>query len=203
MSNYHWLLDNGHGGLVNGVYVTAGKRSPVWEDGRQLFEGVFNRMVVRRLAELCQNAGIQCTNIVPEEQDIGLGERVWRANQIARTAKCIYLSVHSNAGGGTGWEIWTSIGQTKSDIIADVFFKKAQQFLPTFKMRANTIDGDFDQESNFYVLRETSCPAVLTENLFMDTLNPDCEFLLSPQGVETIAQMHFAAIQEIESTQPI
>jgi N-acetylmuramoyl-L-alanine amidase len=203
MGNYHFLLDAGHGGMVNGVYVTPGKRSPVWEDGRQLFEGVFNRMVVRELAQLCQNAGIQCTNIVPEEQDISLGERVRRANQIARTSKCVYLSIHANAGGGTGWEIWTTVGQTKSDIIADIFFLTAKQHFPMFKMRANMTDGDFDQESNFYVLRETICPAVLTENFFMDTLNPDCEFLMSQQGVTAIAQMHFAAIQQIEATQPI
>ena len=37
------LLDNGHGGIINGEYQTPGKRSPVWADGSQLFEGEFNR----------------------------------------------------------------------------------------------------------------------------------------------------------------
>lgn len=203
MGNYHFLLDAGHGGLVNGVYVTPGKRSPVWPDGRQLFEGVFNRLVVRQIAQLCQNAGIQCTIIVPEEQDISLAERVRRANKIASTGKCIYLSVHSNAGGGTGWEIWTTIGKTKSDIIAEIFYQVAQKHFPTFKMRSDISDGDHDKEENYYVLKNTNCPAILTENFFMDTLKPDCEFIMSPQGVTAIAQMHFAAIQEIETTKPI
>jgi hypothetical protein len=32
----------------------------------------------------------------------------------------------------------------------------------------------------------------------MDTLNPDCEFLMSSCGIETIAQLHFEAIKNIE-----
>ena len=43
------ILDAGHGGLINGVYQTKGKRSPIWPDGRQLFEGVFNRQIVELL----------------------------------------------------------------------------------------------------------------------------------------------------------
>lgn len=203
MSNYHWLLDAGHGGLVNGQYVTPGKRSPVWPDGRQLFEGVSNRIIVRRIAQLCQNAGIRCTILVPEEVDISLGERVRRTNVIASKERCIFISVHSNAGGGTGWEIWTTPGQNNSDKIATIFFNSAKKFLPTFRMRADMTDGDPDQESNFYVIKGAKCPAVLTENLFMDTLNPDCEFLMSPQGVEAIAQLHFDAINVIEQTKPV
>jgi N-acetylmuramoyl-L-alanine amidase len=203
MSKFHYLLDPGHGGMVNGQYATAGKRSPVWEDGRQLFEGVFNRMVVRRIAQLCQNEGIQCTILVPEEQDVSLGERVRRANAIASQHPSIFVSVHANAGGGTGWEVFTTPGLTKSDAVATIFFNSARKFLPTFKMRADFSDGDPDQESNFYVIKNTICPAILTENLFMDTLKPDCEFLMSPQGVETIAQLHFDGIKAVEATIPV
>lgn len=45
------LLDNGHGGIVNGEYQTTGKRSPIWDDGSQLFEGEFNRAIVNRIIE--------------------------------------------------------------------------------------------------------------------------------------------------------
>ena len=48
-SKYLWILDNGHGGMIDGVYQTPGKRSPVWPDGTQLFEGEFNRAIVDRL----------------------------------------------------------------------------------------------------------------------------------------------------------
>ena len=70
------LFIAGHGGLnpKTGKYVTPGKRSPVWPDGRQLFEGVFNREVVSLLHGLCIKEGIEFKNLVPEWQDISLGE---------------------------------------------------------------------------------------------------------------------------------
>ena len=43
---YLWLLDNGHG------ETTPGKRSPIFDDGRQLFEYEFNRAVVTRMGGL-------------------------------------------------------------------------------------------------------------------------------------------------------
>ena len=42
MSKYLYIFDPGHGGLVDGKYQTAGKRSPKFADGKVLFEGVNN-----------------------------------------------------------------------------------------------------------------------------------------------------------------
>jgi N-acetylmuramoyl-L-alanine amidase len=42
------ILDAGHGGIIDGVYQTHGKRSPIWEDGSQYFEGVGNRQIDRK-----------------------------------------------------------------------------------------------------------------------------------------------------------
>lgn len=54
-------------------------------------------------------------------------------------------------------------------------------------------DGDPDIEVDFYILRHTSSPAVLTENLFMD--NPaDCAFLLSPEGQQSLVNLHVDGI---------
>ncbi|MBK8079429.1 MAG: hypothetical protein IPK25_03525 [Saprospiraceae bacterium] len=44
------ILDNGHGGVINGIYQTSGKRSPNWNQGI-LYEGMFNRWVVNRVIE--------------------------------------------------------------------------------------------------------------------------------------------------------
>ena len=46
------ILDNGHG------EETAGKRSPVWGDGSQLFEWEFNRDIVRRIAAMLKADGV-------------------------------------------------------------------------------------------------------------------------------------------------
>ena len=58
MSKYTWLLDPGHGGIIDGVYQTAGKRSPKFPDGSVLYEGEFNRDVVGRIIKLCQDNNI-------------------------------------------------------------------------------------------------------------------------------------------------
>ena len=54
-------------------------------------------------------------------------------------------------------------------------------------------DGDPDQEAAFYLLRHTSCPAVLTENLFMDN-HADCDFLLSKEGQQSFVDLHVDGI---------
>lgn len=188
------ILDNGHG------KETAGKRSPVWADGSQLFEYEFNRDIVRRIAEKLEAENIPYRILVPEENDIGLSERARRANAIAKEngGKAYVLSIHANAGGGTGWEVWTSPGQTAADKIATVFFEEAgREFTPDgWRMRSDYSDGDPDKEANFTILIKTTCPAILTENFFMDT-EKDCRFIMSDAGRERIANMHVAAIKRV------
>lgn len=188
------LLDNGHG------KETAGKRSPVWGDGAQLFEWEFNRDIVRRIAKKLEADGVPYRVLVPEETDIPLVERVKRANEISKenNGKVYVLSIHANAGGGTGWEVYTSPGETKADAIATVFAEEAQRvFVPDgWRVRFDYADGDPDKEEAFYILKHTSCPAILTENFFMDT-EKDCRFIMSDDGREQIADMHVAAIKRV------
>ena len=108
------ILDNGHG------KKTSGKRSPVWPDGSQLFEWEFNRDIVSRICDMLDAVGIRYERLVPEDVDISLKERCRRANAINdRTdGQCFLISIHGNAGGGTGWECYTSPGLTASDEIA-------------------------------------------------------------------------------------
>jgi N-acetylmuramoyl-L-alanine amidase len=60
------------------------------------------------------------------------------------------------------------------------------------------LDGDSDKEANFYILRNTFCPAVLTENLFMDT-ERDCRFIMSESGRDAIAKLHFDGIIKVKA----
>ena len=48
-------------------------------------------------------------------------------------------------------------------------------------------------EANFYILKNTACPAVLTENLFQDN-REDVAYLLSEKGKQTLAQLHIDGI---------
>lgn len=55
-----------------------------------------------------------------------------------------------------------------ADVLATSLYKTVSHHLPGKRLRTNYTDGDPDIESDFYLLRHTSCPAVLTENLFID-----------------------------------
>ncbi len=187
------ILDNGHG------CNTLGKRSPVWSDGRQLFEWEFNRAIVKRIAATLERERIRYHILVPEKSDISLKERVRRVNTYYRTHNqdAFLLSIHANAGGGTGWEAWTSRGTTKSDRIASIFYMEAHKsFGDEWKIRTDWTDNDEDKEADFYILKNTLCPAVLTENFFMDT-ERDCRYIMSERGRQVIADMHVHAIHRI------
>ena len=196
------LLDNGH------ASTTPGKRSPIWDDGYQFFEYEFNRDVVSRIAKELDKLGIKYEIITPEvDKDISLSTRASRANAFCKkygTNNCLFISVHANAcANGTwcnarGWSVYTTKGVTKSDAIATLFFNEAESLLPRFNMttRKDMSDGDPDYEENFTVLYKTLCPAILTENLFMDN-KTDCGFIRTDWGREIIARIHVNAIKKL------
>ncbi len=194
------ILDPGHGGLIDGIPQTKGKRSPEWPDGSILYEGEFNRAVVAGISEQLSLLGIPFIVLVPELEDINLHTRIERANALPR--KKYYLqSIHCDAfdpsPDANGWSIYTSKGETKSDkfatIVADEFTKE----YPTKTFRTDYSDGDPDKEENFYMLRKTRMPAGLSENFFMT--NPeDCqEQLLTKEGRRRIISLHVEAFKRI------
>jgi N-acetylmuramoyl-L-alanine amidase len=191
------LLDNGHGNN------TSGKRSPVWPDGSQLFEWEFNRDVVKRIQKRLELLKIPSSILVKEARDISLKTRCDRANAVYRQYPGSFLiSIHGNAGGGRGWEVWTSKGQTESDLLATFLYNQAKVWLPQFKMRCDYIEGkDPDKEADFYILKNTLCPAVLTENLFYSDLK-ECQFMLSDFGRAIISGLHVDAISEYLKIKP-
>lgn len=188
------ILDNGHG------IDTPGKRSPQFGGNLPiLYEWEFNRDIVKRIGIMCTNAGIKYRVLVPEDNDISLQARCERANRIFSETggKCFLLSIHANAGGGTGWECYTTKGNTKSDRISEILaFQWAWEFGNEWHFRGDYSDGDADKESQFYILQHTKCPAVLSENLFMDNYK-DYQFLITDAGRERIAKVHFETIKRL------
>lgn len=187
------LIDNGHG------IDTPGKRSP---DGK-LLEYQYNRIIAVSVLEHLALRGIRAELVVPEENDIPLKERCRRINEtclLFGTRNTTLLSIHVNAAGmgkdwmpARGWCAYTSPGKTQADSFADCLYAAAEQTLPGQRIRKDMVDGDPDFESSFAILSNTLCPAVLTENLFMD--NPeDCRFLLSDAGKKAIIGLHVRAI---------
>jgi len=198
-SKYLWLLDPGHGGMINGEYQTAGKRSPRFADGEVLYEGEFNRAIVKRIHNACKAMGIDSVILVPEEEDISLKERVRRANELhSKDKRGVYLSIHADAFGydwnkAHGWSCYTSKGETRSDEIATIFYRMMAAEFPEKRMRIDDTDGDPDKEADFYVLRKTAMPAVLTENFFM-TNAAEASMLMQDSFRDRIADAHVDAI---------
>ena len=205
-----WLLDAGHGGMSpKGAYTTAPAKMHIFPDGLTIYEGVNNRKIVDKLRRLLFLSNIDHHLIHEPWRDTPLKERVALANRLHTEKKnCIYLSIHSDAmpeganGKGSGFAIYTSKGQTRSDVIAEIFSSVYKRELKEFKSREDHADGDADKEEDFYVLRKTHCPALLVENLFFDNRR-EAEFLLSKEGQARIALTLFKAILETENKKPI
>jgi N-acetylmuramoyl-L-alanine amidase len=189
------VLDNGHGGVINGSYLTPGKRSPNWDKG-VLYEGMLNRWIVSRLIYKMDLASIPYFHVSPELEDVTLRERVRRADEIYRKHKNTYVvSIHANAGGGTGQEVFTSKGETASDPIAEKFVQGLEGMLG-LKMRKDTTDGDSDKEADFYILRNTDGPAVLIEVGFMDNKH-DYDLMWTEEFLEEVTDRLLAVIIEL------
>lgn len=205
MSKYCWILDPGHGGIVNKQYVTPGKRSPKFDDGSQLFEGVNNREIVAMLIKAMEAEDIKCIDIVASQQDVALVTRVERANNLSRTKPCVYISIHSDAAGdGSNWNpasgmsVYTSEGQTKSDEFAQLVIDELQDnFKDTVKWRTDNTDKDEDKEENFYVLKNTNCPAILCE-LGFHTNKEEATKMLSADWKNKIVVSIIYAIKKFE-----
>ena len=193
------LIDNGHG------HDTPGKRSP---DGK-FREYAYNREIAKHLVADLIDRGHDAELIVPEDNDISLEERVRRVNKIclASDPSCVILvSVHVNAAGdgskwtnATGWSAYTCKGQTASDKLAECLYEAATKNFPDRRIRTDYSDTDPDWEENFYILRHSLCPAVLTENFFMDNKS-DLEYLQSRAGKQTVIDTHVEGIIEYISS---
>jgi N-acetylmuramoyl-L-alanine amidase len=188
-------IDPGHGPIFNGEYLTPGKHSPKWQDSTKLYEGHSIRDIAYRLYVELLNLQLDAEIIAPELEDVSLRERVIRNNaRYYKDKRTIYLSCHHNAqaNNGTadyidnegyhGWTststggashiiVFTSVGYTKSDIIADYIAKELKLL---FDIPVYT------REANFYVLKYTHSPAVLLEFGFMTTYDPDYLIMTNP-----------------------
>ena len=201
MSRHTWLLDPGHGGIIDGVYQTAGKRSPKFPDGSVLYEGEFNRDVVGRIVKLCQDFEIECINLVDTQEDLSLRHRVSKAILFHKENRnSIYVSVHANAFGNgktfnqaKGICTFHHYRSTAGKRLA-LSLQRWLSDLTSFRDRGIRSN---DSWANFYVLRKTHMPAVLSENGFMTNFD-DAVALMNPDVRQAVADAHFAMIQEIE-----
>lgn len=194
------ILDFGHGGIIDGVYqnIAGHAKSYKFPDGFEVFEGVTNRQIGRRLIRMLELGGIAYYDLNSKDQkDMPLSERIVKVNKLyADDKSCWLLSIHSNkmtkdAEGesiparGCETYVFDKASQKSLTIqgIAEEEFKKDHKFRGS-------------KTANFAMLRETNCPALLTENYFY-TNRDDAEYLVSEDGQEAIAETHYKIIERV------
>ncbi len=119
---------------------------------------------------------------VDNDQKGNLSARV----KSAETANAdLFVSVHINAGGGTGVEVLVIGTGGRAEIAAN-------KILP-YLVQAGSWANRGVKTQNVMVLRETSMPAILTENGFIDTVT-DSAKLKEPDFRQTLAVAHTKGI---------
>ena len=178
---------------------TPGKRSP---DGR-LLEYAYAREIAHRIESRLDEEGINCKRIVPEETDVNLNERVRRVNAVCRehgADDVLLVSIHVNASGdgsqwmkASGWQACLSANASDaSKRFARTLYEAAGS--EGLKLRRYTSREPWFVQ-NLAICRDTLCPAVLTENLFMDN-REDMEWMLGETGKKSIADLHVKGIMD-------
>ena len=188
------LIDPGHG------VDTQGKRSPKGEFG-VLREYEFNRAIAKPLVERLKKMGYDAELVVSEDEDISLGERCRRTNRWCDklgSKNVLFISVHSNASSNcetwqkpNGWcEFVYTKASSASKRLAQCLYDEAEKK----GLKGNrSVPPERYWTANFYVLKHTNCPAVLTENLFYDN-HSDYLYLCSEKGREEIIDLHIKGI---------
>lgn len=152
---YKVCLDPGHSKDI------AGKCAP----DKSYYEHEFALDMANRMKRLLNAKGIQVTLTRTDTYNVTLQQRVKIANAIGGLN--LFVSLHSNAAGGSGWSsakgyvIYTSQAgdEAERNIAAKAILKRARE-------AGITIRNAGIAHSLFYVLRYTTAPAVLIEHGF-------------------------------------
>jgi len=186
-----FLFDSGHGGSINGVYQTAPAKMYRHTDGTVAYEGMINRAVKNYTLKLLTQYKLRFIDVCPTELDVPLEVRTNVINSYCNfygKENCLLISLHANAGGGKGFEIWTSPGQDGSDSYATKFYELFARKFDSTPMRSDKSDEDPDKESKFWILVNSKCPAILPEWMFFDTYTDWC-IMRDPINQMSYAQM--------------
>lgn len=215
----HVIIDMGHGGMINGIYQTPGKRSPKWKDLPQLFEGVQNREIGELVKQKLTALGIGFTDIVNSQKDVSRPVRIQRADAChSLHPNSVGISIHADAAcykyidkactirydndpkkkvnvfyykeenhPASGFSVYTSKGETKSDLLAETTIESLElNFGTSVKWRFDKTDGDKDKEENFDMVALTKAPFILCELGFM-TNRAECELMHTQEFKEKCA----------------
>lgn len=149
-----------------------------------LVEQDLNQEIFAELSWLLIDAGVQVVNCRPTTRVKTVTESLAMRCSIANAAKCDYfISIHHNAGGGEGSEVFAISAAGKQ--LAESVLKTLCSL--GFKNRGV-------KSNSFYVLKNTKMPAILIEVCFIDK-KADCD-LWNSLGAKSIAQAIFHGLNK-------
>lgn len=173
------------------ICIDAGHNHSSWDTGASgngLREQDITWLIADKLRQLLESAGV---NVVmtrtSKEQNLGndLNSSLRRRIEICNKLGCDYfVSIHCNAGGGTGTEVLVISKGGKAEKLAEIVLQLVAKL--TGKSRGV-------KESNAYVLKHTNCPAILVETAFIDT---EADSLILRNCHDEIAEAIFKGICE-------
>ncbi|WP_096224907.1 N-acetylmuramoyl-L-alanine amidase [Geobacillus sp. FJAT-46040] len=170
------VLDAGHGGKDSGAV------------GNGLREKDLTLDIVKKIGNLlAEYEGVEVHYTRTDDRFLELSERAEIANKLKAD---YFISVHINAGGGTGFESYIYNGNVSQAAIAyqNVIHSEITKAIGNVKDRGK-------KRANYAVLRLTNMPAILTENLFIDNAN-DAAKLKSDQFLQQIAYGHVVGLEK-------
>lgn len=175
---------------------TPGKRSP---DGK-FREYLFSREVCKEIKAQLIQKGYDCIIDIEGDEELSLSTRCNIVNSCCRrygAKNCLYVSIHVNAAGSGGWANARGLSvyaYTNGSLASKQLAKTLYEEGASKGLKGNrSVPASKYWTANFYVLKYTNCPAVLTENLFQDN-KEDVAFLMSPQGRKAIVDYHVNGI---------
>ncbi|KJE27750.1 sporulation-specific N-acetylmuramoyl-L-alanine amidase [Geobacillus kaustophilus] len=167
------FLDKGHGGSDPGAVANG------------LQEKTLTHQIVEYAVDhLFENyTGFELRVSRAGDQTLTLSQRAKMANDWGAD---VFVSVHINAGKGTGFESYVYNGGVSSQTIA---LQNVLHGEILFAMRGfGAITDRGKKRANYAVLRETKMPAVLTENLFIDS--NDAKYLKNEAFLKAVGEAH-------------
>ncbi|MED5041469.1 N-acetylmuramoyl-L-alanine amidase [Geobacillus stearothermophilus] len=175
MKKIKW--DKGHGGSDPGAVANG------------LQEKVLTHKIVEYAMDYLEAnyTGFEQRTTRTGDQTLTLSQRAKMANDWGAD---VFISVHINAGKGTGFESYVYNGGVSSQTVAlqNVLH---DEILAAMRQFGNITDRG-KKRANYAVLRETKMPAVLTENLFIDS--NDAKLLKNEAFLKAVGEAHARGI---------
>ena len=187
MSKLTLCIDSGHGGMIGNQYMTPPDKGRFFKyPDFTIYEGVINRLIKNQVINLFKAWQFSVVDICPTELDLSISTRKAFINKIhTQLGNTVALSLHSNGGGGHGYELFTTVGDTPADPLAEKLAERIIGDFPRDRFRKNT-QTKLGKEHDYGILKCIP-PAILLESLFFDNYE-DAKKLMSQDYRNRIAE---------------